>query len=100
MAHYSVVSVTPTSSEWIGPYLAKVTPLVAKHGGRYLARTGDHGLLEGEGAPALQVILEWPSKEAEQAFHDDPGYAGPLAARLAGSESRWASIEGKDDFAQ
>lgn len=100
MPHYSVVSVTPTTDTWIPTYLAAVGPLVAKHGGRYLARTASHQPLEGDGpAPALQVILEWPSKEAEAAFYADPGYAGHRAARLAGSTSAWSSIEGKDDFA-
>jgi uncharacterized protein (DUF1330 family) len=99
MAHYSVVSVTPTSTDWIEPYLAKVAPLVEKHGGRYLARTASHTLLEGSGASALKVILEWPSLEAEAAFHADPAYSEPLRARLAGSESHWASIAGTDDFA-
>ncbi len=100
MTHYSVVSVTPSRTDWIEPYLDRVTPLVQRHGGRYLARTASHGLLEGEGAPALQVILEWPSEEAERSFHADVDYARWLEARLAGSESRWASIAGKDDFAR
>lgn len=50
MAHHSVVSVTPTSTGWIEPYVAQVTLL-----------------------------------------------AGSLRSRLGASESRWASIEGKDD---
>lgn len=100
MAHYSVVSVTPTSDSWIPSYLSAVGPLVEKHGGKYLARTASHRALEGNGpAPALQVILEWPSQEAEAAFYADPGYRDHLAARLNGSESAWSSIEGKDDFA-
>lgn len=99
MQHYSVVSVTPTTDAWIPAYLAAVGPLVAKHGGRYLARTASHKALEGAGAPALQVILEWPSAAAEAAFYADPGYKAHLAARLAGSTSVWSSIEGKDDFA-
>lgn len=99
MAHYSVVSVTPTSDQWIPDYLAAVGPLVEKHGGKYLARTASHERLEGSGTtPALQVILEWPSKDAADSFYRDPGYASHLQARLGGSESTWFSIEGKDDF--
>jgi uncharacterized protein (DUF1330 family) len=100
MAHYSVVSVTPTSDAWIPSYLEAVGPLVEKHGGRYLARTASHERLEGNGpSPALQVIIEWPSKEAADRFYADPGYAPHRNARLGASESAWASIEGKDDFA-
>jgi uncharacterized protein (DUF1330 family) len=90
----------PTSSGWIEPYLAEVTPLVRKHGGRYLARAAAYQLPQGEGGAALVVILEWPTREAEAAFHSDPASAGPLRARLAGSASRRCSVEGKDDFAQ
>ena len=100
MAHYSVVSVTPTSTDWIPAYLEQVGPLVAKHGGKYLARTASHQQLEGEGPPpALQVIIQWPSKEAETAFYGDPQYREPLAARLAGAICNFSSVEGKDDFA-
>ena len=42
-----------------------VTPLVAKYGGKYLARTADFRHIEGDSKdPALCVLLEWPSKEA------------------------------------
>ena len=100
MAHYSVVSVTPTSDAWIPSYLAGVGPLIETHGGRYLARTASHERLEGSGAsPALQVIIEWPSKRAADAFYNDPAYRPYRDARLAGSESAWSSIEAKDDFA-
>jgi uncharacterized protein (DUF1330 family) len=100
MAHYSVVSVTPTSDAWIPAYLQAVGPLVAKYGGRYLARTASHERLEGSGSnPALQVIVEWPSRQSADAFYADPGYVPHRQARLAGSESSWFSIEGKDDFA-
>ncbi len=100
VSHYSLVSVTPTTDQWIPEYLAAVGPLVEKHGGKYLARTASHERFEGGGpAPALQVILEWPSKEAADAFYHDPAYAPLLQSRLSGSESSWYSIEGKDDFA-
>ena len=100
MAYYSVLEVTPTSDDWIPAYLPAANALVAKHGGRYLARTASHERLEGEGAdPALRIILEWPSKEAAQAFMNDPDYAAHLAARTNGSNSHHALIEGKDDLA-
>lgn len=100
MTHYSVISATPTSDTWIPAYLEGVGPLVAKHGGRFLARTASHERLEGTGAtPALQVLIEWPSKEAADAFYADPAYAPHLKARLAGSEGSWFSVAGQDDFA-
>lgn len=100
MTYYSVLDLTPTTDSWIPAYLPVATRLVAKHGGKYLARTGSHEQVEGEGGnAALRVILEWPSKEAAMAFMNDPEYAPHLKARTEGSNSNHYLIEGKDDFA-
>ena len=99
MAYYSVVEVTPTTDAWVGDYVGPVTALVAQHGGRYLARTASHERLEGAGDDAgLRVIIEWPTKEAAQAFMSDPAYKPHLDARTAGSVSHHFLIEGKDDL--
>ena len=100
MSYYSVLEVTPTRDDWVSDYIAPVGDLVAKHGGKYLARTVNHERLEGSGEdPALRIILEWPSKDHALAFMGDPAYAPHLAARTAGSVSHHALIEGKDDLA-
>ena len=100
MAYYSVLAVTPTTQDWIPGYIGPANALVAKHGGRYLARTASHERLEGEGEDAaLRIILEWPSKEAAVAFMNDPEYVPHLKARTAGSNSHHFLIEGKDDLA-
>ena len=99
MTFYSVLSVTPTSEDWIPPYVEPVTALVSKHGGTYLARTASHEQIEGEAQPAaLRVIIQWPSKAAAEAFMSDPDYKEHLDARTAGSDSRHFLIEGKDDL--
>ncbi len=100
MTYYSVLAVTPTSEDWIPGYLPTANALVAKHGGKYLARTATHEQIEGaEDAAALRIILEWPSKEAAVAFMNDPDYVPHLKARTAGSNSFHFLIEGKDDLA-
>lgn len=100
MAYYSVLAVTPTNQDWIPDYLPTANKLVAKHGGKYLARTASHEQVEGGAqAAALRIILEWPSKEAAMNFMNDPEYTPHLDARTAGSESFHFVIEGKDDLA-
>ena len=100
MAYYSVLAVTPTSEDWIESYLPAANALVAKHGGRYLARTASHQQVEGSAQDAaLRIILEWPSKEAALNFMNDADYAPHLQARTAGSESFHFVIEGTDDLA-
>jgi len=99
MVYYSVITVTPTSNDWVRDYVGHATALVAQHGGKYLARTASHERLEGDGADAaLRVIIEWPSKQAAVAFMNDPAYKPHLEARTAGSESHHFLIEGKDDL--
>ncbi|MGI9229228.1 MAG: DUF1330 domain-containing protein [Gammaproteobacteria bacterium] len=100
MAYYSVGFFTPTTEDWIPGYTEPTLALVAKHGGKYLARTANYERLEGEGKdPALQVIIEWPSKEAAKAFMSDPDYAPHLKARAAGSEGHHFLVEGTNDSA-
>ena len=100
MSYYSVLEVTPTSEDWIADYVGVTGALVAKHGGKYLARTANHERLEGGGEdPALRIILEWPSRENAVAFMKDPDYAPQLNARTAGSVSHHVLIEGTDDVA-
>lgn len=100
MAYYSVLAVTPKTEDWIADYLPKANALVAKHGGKYLARTGSHEQVEGaDQSAALRIILEWPSREAAMNFMNDADYAPHLQARTAGSESTHFVIQGKDDLA-
>jgi len=100
MTYYSVLAVTPTKEDWISDYIGPANAIVAQHGGKYLARTVSHARLEGEGEDAaLRIIIEWPSKEAAEAFMSDPGYVPHLKARTAGSDSHHFLIEGKDDLA-
>ncbi|MEM9069539.1 MAG: DUF1330 domain-containing protein [Myxococcota bacterium] len=100
MAVYSVLAVTPTTEDWIPDYIGSANALVAKHGGKYLARTASHERLEGQGDDAaLRIVLEWPSREAALAFMSDPEYVPHLKARTAGSVSHHFLIDGKDDLA-
>lgn len=99
-AFYSVLDVTPTSEDWIPAYLPVANKLMAKHGGKYLARTASHEQLEGDGsAVGLRVIIQWPSKEAAIAFMNDEEYTPHINARTEGSVSNHYLIEGKDEFA-
>ncbi|MGR5117968.1 DUF1330 domain-containing protein [Vibrio astriarenae] len=100
MTYYSVLEVTPTNDTWVADYIEPANRLVAQYGGKYLARTSSHERVEGEGgAPALRIIIEWPSRQAAIDFMNDEEYAPHLKARTAGSVSHHFLIEGKDDLA-
>ena len=100
MSYFSVLDVNPTTQEWIPDYLPVSNRLVAKYGGKYVARTTTHEQVEGDKQDtALRIVIEWPSKEAATSFMSDPEYAPHLKARTAGSVSHHYLIAAKDDFA-
>lgn len=97
MVYYSVLDVTPHSTDWIAGYQPCAEARVAAYGGRYLARSANHEQLEGgERLAAVRVIIAWPSKAAALAFMQDDAYAPHLKARTEGSVSHHYLIEGQD----
>ena len=103
MSYYSILDVTPTTDAWIPNYLPTANRLVAKHGGKYVARTATHEQVEGDplmcGHLQKHLIIEWPAKENAVAFMGDPEYAPHLKARTKGSISHHYLVEAKDDLA-
>jgi uncharacterized protein (DUF1330 family) len=69
----------PRGTAWREEYLPKTAALMAKHGGKVLIGGNSPRALmalEGEAKlPLSVVILEFPSLEHAQAFHNDPDYA-------------------------
>jgi len=97
MTYYAVVRVTISDDSWVESYLPAVTALVHKHGGKYLSRTMTMERVEGDvDLPSVFVIIEWPSKEAAQAFYADPEYQPHLQARLAGATNDFVLVAGED----
>ena len=97
MKHYALFELEVTDPAWVRDYIANVTRLVEERGGRYLARTQDIKLIEGEPHPNFVVLLEWPSKEDADAFYDSEAYRPYRAARQAGARNRAYTFTGRDD---
>jgi uncharacterized protein (DUF1330 family) len=75
-------------------YRREVPAVIAAHGGRYLVRGAGAELLEGEGAPRRQVLLEFPTMADLRAFYDGPAYAPLRALRQRASKGRLVAMEG------
>src|SRR5262249_17481686 len=89
MPVYMIADIKVTDDRWVPGYAASVQELVHKHGGKYLARSGNVRPLEGKPLDTTMIALvEFPSAEAVTAFATDPAYAPFAAARQRGSESR------------
>lgn len=97
MTVYVIADVEVTDEAWIPDYAEKVHDIVHKHGGKYLSRSANVEVLEGEPlATTLIAILEFPNAEAAKAFATDPDYAPFGRSRQAGSNSRFQMIDDTD----
>ena len=97
MAHYLIAHVKVNDDSWIPDYAANVHDLVHRHGGKYLARSGNITTVEGEGSDAdLIAIIEFPTMDALQAFASDPDYAPYAEAWQAGTASSMFAIDSTD----
>lgn len=97
MKHYAVAEISITDPTWTGDYVANVTGMVEGYGGRYLARTPNYEKIEGDRpGPHLFLLIEWPSKEAANAFYESEEYRPFLAARRNGSTGEFALVAGED----
>jgi uncharacterized protein (DUF1330 family) len=97
MSVFLIADVLLTDDAWVPDYAANVHVLVEKHGGKYLSRSANIEILEGEPEETtLIALLEFPSPDALKAFVNDPEYAPYAKARQAGSVSRFRMIDDTD----
>lgn len=94
MKHYAIAELDVTDPAWVADYVREVSPLVESFGGRYLARTGRVQRIEGEREPRQTLlIIEWPSREAADAFYE---YRPYREARRQGSRGEFFIVAGED----
>jgi uncharacterized protein (DUF1330 family) len=97
MPAYLIADVTVTDDSWVPDYAAAVHDIAAKHGGKYLSRSGRIDVLEGDDpGSTLIAVIEFPDKAAATAFANDPDYAPYGKARAAGSRSSLRVIDDTD----
>lgn len=97
MPYYVIAEIKVTDDSWIPEYAANAHDIVHRHGGKYLARSGNITTIEGEPSDAnLIAIIEFPDMDAVQAFGADPDYAPYGEARRAGSVSKFVLIDSTD----
>ena len=97
MTVFLLADIKVTNEGWVPEYAASVHDIVHRHGGRYLARSGNVKTLEGKPLDTtLIALLEFPTVQDVEAFAADPDYAPYAAARQAGSDSRFQVIDNSD----
>lgn len=97
MSAYLIADIKVTNDGWVPAYAASVHDLVARHGGKYLSRSGNVKTIEGQPLETtLIAVMEFPTEAAAQAFVTDPDYVPFVTARQGGSESRFQLIDDTD----
>ena len=97
MKYYAVAEMEITDRGWVAEYVKDVTRMVEKRGGRYLARTSKVEKIEGERkSPQVFLIIEWPSKEAAEAFCESEEYRPYRESRIAGAKNEFLLAAGED----
>jgi uncharacterized protein (DUF1330 family) len=71
MAAYLVVEHIITDAAKFEEHRTKVGPMISKHGGRYLTKSGSHKMPEGgHWKPERIVIIEFPDMNALNAWYN------------------------------
>lgn len=97
MKYYSVAEIDITDQSWVPAYVRDVTQMVERSGGRYLARTSNIGKIEGERkTPQIFLIIEWPSRDAAEAFYESDEYRPYRQSRIEGARNELLLVAGED----
>lgn len=87
----------PVDDYWVLDYAAKVHQIVEKHGRKYLSRSGNVKVLEGDDrGNTFIVILQFPDAASVKAFATDTEYVPPGKARQEGAINSFQLIDGTD----
>ncbi|MBV9064713.1 MAG: DUF1330 domain-containing protein [Methylobacteriaceae bacterium] len=82
MAAYLIVQQTVRDAAKLEEYRAKVGPILAKHGGRFLTKSGSHKLLVGmQTMPDRVAIVEFPDMAALNTWYNSAEYQPLIALR-------------------
>jgi uncharacterized protein (DUF1330 family) len=90
---YIVVQADISHPERYAEYAKLAPDIVAKYGGRYLARAGRTVTLEGPPARSRVVVLEFPSLEAAQTFYHSPEYTAARKLREDAATAQFVVVE-------
>ena len=81
MSAYVIASVTVADAEKYKNYMALSPTAVVAAGGKFIVRGGNLKVLEGAWPNPRVVIIEFPTREAAEAFYESALYTVARAAR-------------------
>lgn len=94
MPAYVVTMIKVNDPDTYRKYAALTPSTLKKYGAKFLTRGGEVSTLEGETFTDRLLILEFPNKEAIDAWYKDPEYVAAMELRHASSTARILIQEG------
>ncbi len=93
---YLVVQMDVTNPQQYQEY-AKLSPdIIARYGGRFLARAGRTETLEGPPAKSRVAIVEFPSFARAEEFYRSPEYVAAKKLREGAGDGQFVLVEAVD----
>jgi uncharacterized protein (DUF1330 family) len=93
---YVIGQITVTNPEGYASYASRVPGTIEAAGGQYLVRGGHMTQLEGQSQGNRQVVLEFPSRTAAEAWYTGETYQAILPHRLQNSTGSLVLVDGYD----
>lgn len=92
---YWIAHVDVRDPERYKDYVAAARPAFERHGARFLARGGEHRVLEGPGR-ARNVVIEFASLQAAHDCYHSPEYQHAASIRQKHAAGEIVLVEGVD----
>ena len=96
MTAYLIARVATANPELLKDYMTATPPIIARHGGRILARGGKTMTLEGPHESRRLVIIEFPSLGDAENFYHSGEYQEVRKLREGIAIVEFVAIEGSD----
>ncbi|TDG13328.1 DUF1330 domain-containing protein [Seongchinamella unica] len=97
MSAYVIYDVDIRDPQRYQEFMVKAKPALEAAGGRYLARGGEHKVIEGDWEPRRLVLFEFPSIAKAEEFYNSDLYQGYKAIRDECSSGHIVIVEGYDE---
>ncbi len=88
-AYMLVLGTVHDRPAFMSQYASQLGALYARHGGSYVAVTGNVETLEGDTPFESVVMSRWPDRESARAFWNDPEYRALADLRI---ENEWGDF--------
>ena len=94
MPAYVIVETDVSDPEQYEHYKDAAPASIDAHGGRYIARGGEHAVLEGDWNPKRLVVLEFADLETARRWYDSEAYGEARKLREGAATFRMVAVEG------